>query len=99
MNGTKGPNGGATALAVERRRVLDALRAGRGEALTGPAINLRIGGSSTTHLTTADEHLLYPALHSLEADWRLEAMWLADAGGRRRRVYRRRRLLARSGWI
>ena len=39
--------------------------------------------------------LLYPALHSLEADWKLQAMWLSDANGVRRRIYRKRRLLPR----
>jgi len=40
-----------------------------------------------------DQAFLYPALHSLEADRRLQATWLPDAGGGSRRAYRRRRPL------
>jgi hypothetical protein len=42
-----------------------------------------------------DQSLLYPALHSLEAGWTIQATWQSDAGGANHRTYRRRRLLPR----
>jgi DNA-binding PadR family transcriptional regulator len=86
-------------LASERRRVLEALE---GEALTGPAISRRMhlpwtgAESGTEHAATeGDQSLLYPALHSLEADSTLQSEWLSDASGIRHRTYRRRRLRPR----
>ena len=101
MSRTDNPGKRVTALVGERQRVLEALG---GEALTGPAILLRMGepptaadagaagGAEPGGAEPADASLLYPALHSLEADWRLEAAWLPEAGGVRRRTYRKRRL-------
>ena len=106
MSRTDDPGKRVTALVGERQRVLEALG---GEALTGPAILLRMGEPPTAAegdsaggaqsgdsepggAEPADASLLYPALHSLEADWRLEAAWLPKAGGVRRRTYRKRRL-------
>lgn len=106
MSRTDDPARRVEALAGERKRVLDALR---GEDLTGPAILRRMSEPSTAAEAGAaggtepggaaggsesrDQSLLYPALHSLEADWRLKAAWLPDAGGVRRRTYRKRRLV------
>ena len=102
MSRTDEPGKPVKALAGERRRVLEVLR---GEALTGPAILRRMsepstaadagaaGGAEPGGAEPADASLLYPALHSLEADWRLEAAWLPEAGGVRRRTYRKRRLV------
>jgi len=97
MSETHDPGMRVKALAGERKRVLDALR---GEALTGPAILRRMSERSTAadagaagRAEPGDQSLLYPALHSLEADWRLEATWLPEAGGVRRRTYRKRRLV------
>jgi DNA-binding PadR family transcriptional regulator len=103
MNRIDGPDEGATPLASERRRVLEALD---GEVLTGPAILRRmrerpIGAEAGAEVGAADrvapgdESLLYPAMHSLEADWKLKAMWLPDGDGGRHRTYRKRRLLPR----
>jgi DNA-binding PadR family transcriptional regulator len=82
----------ARALAAERRRVLKALDGG---ALTGPAVMRRISENTGVAAAPGDESLLYPALHSLEAEWRLTATWHSDAHGSPRRTYRRRRLLGR----
>ncbi len=101
MSGTDDPGMRVKALAGERKRVLEVLR---GEALTGPAILRRMGepataaeagetGGAAGGSLPADASLLYPALHSLEADWRLESAWLPEAGGVRRRTYRKRRLV------
>lgn len=103
MSGTAGTGEGSARLADERERVLEALD---GEALTVPAILRRMHERSTGAEAGAghgaeprDQSLLYPALHSLEADWKLQAGWLSDANGMRRRTYRRRRLLPRRpGW-
>jgi hypothetical protein len=99
MSGTDGPGKGVTTLAYERERVLEALD---GEVLTVPAILRRMHERSTGAEAGAvhgaepgDQSLLYPALHSLEADWKLQARWLSDANGMRRRTYRERRLLPR----
>jgi DNA-binding PadR family transcriptional regulator len=73
-------------LSEERKRILDALS---GDNLSGPAISRRTRAESRSN----DESLLYPALHSLEAGWTLQASWVADSAGNRRRTYRRRRLL------
>jgi hypothetical protein len=104
MSRTDDPARRVEALVRERKRVLDALR---GEDLTGPAILRRMSepstaaeagtpasaqlGGAAVDSEPRDQSLLYPALHSLEADWRLEAAWLPDAGGVRRRTYRKRR--------
>lgn len=65
-------------LAEQRRRILAAVGT---EPLSGPAV---------LRLSAADERLLYPALHRLEAEWKLRATWQPDEVGRPRRVYRRR---------
>jgi hypothetical protein len=75
-------------LAAARKRVLRAIDNPGQEALTGPAI-LRLEAEPRT---PADESLLYPALHGLEADWKIEAGWVTDVRGVRHRTYRRRRL-------
>jgi DNA-binding PadR family transcriptional regulator len=89
--------GSAMPLANERRRVLEALG---DEAMTGPAVFRRMRERSIGDATgvgdgvqAGDQAFLYPALHSLEADRRLQATWLPDAGGGSRRAYRRRRPL------
>ena len=99
MSRTGGAGEGSARLACERERVLDALG---GEALSVPAILRRMNERSTRAEVGAshgagpsDQSLLYPALHSLEADWKLQARWLSDANGMRRRIYRKRRLLPR----
>jgi hypothetical protein len=74
----------ADTLANQRHRVLDALA---GDSLSSAAVGRR--------LRPADEALLFPALHGLEASGRLDASWIPDSTGRRRRTYRRRRLLPR----
>ncbi len=89
--------GSAKPLANERRQVLEALD---GEAMTGPAVFRRmrdrsIGDGLRDGVKAGDQAFLYPALHSLEADRKLQASWLADAIGGPRRTYRRRRLLPR----
>ena len=98
MSRTDVASEGSARLARERERVLEALD---GEALSVPAILRRMAERSTggeagaLHGAEAsDQSLLYPALHSLEADWKLQARWLSDANGVRR-VYRKRRLLPR----
>ena len=80
-------------LAAARKRVLRAISNPEQEALTGPAI-LRL---ETEPRTPADERLLYPALHGLEADWKVQAAWVTDADGIRHRTYRTRRPLRRRG--
>lgn len=104
MSRADGRGADAGELAAERRRLLQALD---GEVMTGPALFRRIRErSAETETETGvghavakdDESLLYPALHGLEASWRLQAAWLADPTGKRRRIYRKRRLLpGRSG--
>jgi len=71
--------------ADERTLILDALDAA---SLSGPAISRRVRTAASM-----DESLLYPALHSLEANWTLRARWETDGDGHRRRTYRRRRFL------
>jgi DNA-binding PadR family transcriptional regulator len=97
---TDGPGIGATQLARERKRVIEALEALDGQDPTGQAILRRLRERSTdAEVNTgdgsrpADQSLLYPALHSLEADWLVQAKWLPDANGRQHRTYRKRRLL------
>ncbi len=99
MSGADGRGVEARELAAERTRVLRALD---GEAMTGPAVFRRIrersaGTQAGTDIGQSvakdDESLLYPALHGLEASWRLQAAWSSDASGKKRRIYRRRRLL------
>lgn len=70
----------------EHSRVLSALG---NDELSGPAIFRRMSGAHTR--TAGDQRLLYPALHGLEANWRLRASWLTDASGIPHRVYRRGR--------
>ena len=72
------------------------------QAPTGPAIlrQLERGPAAETasparQLPPGEERLLYPALHSLEADWKIRADWVTDASGIRHRTYRMRRLLPR----
>ena len=88
VRSTGGDNDGGDngLLAAERNRALLALG---DESLTGPAIS----GLTRMEPRPNDESLLYPALHSLEAGWTLQAAWVADSGGNRRRTYHRRRLL------
>ena len=76
-------------LSAERRRVLDALDV---DVLTGPAIARRV---HTDRLDSADQALLYPALYSLEARWKLQAEWLPGQDGVRHRTYRKRHLRPR----
>jgi hypothetical protein len=93
-----GAHSGVAPLARERGLVLEALD---GDVLSGPAIAHRLGSSAGAGRTTepADQALLYPALYSLEARWKLQAEWLPGADGVRHRTYRRRRLLpGRAGW-
>jgi hypothetical protein len=89
-------------LADARERVLVAVDELDGGAATGPAILRRMHErlTDTEHgerlgadPNSGDQSLLYPALHSLEADWRIQARWLPDANGIRYRTYRKRRLL------
>ena len=82
------PRSGTASLADERRRVLEALD---GNALTGPAISLRIDDGRPAH--SGDQAYLYPALYSLEAGWRLRAAWRPGPDGVRHRTYRRRSLI------
>jgi hypothetical protein len=106
MSRADGPNAGkgAIPLARERNRVLEAL--GR-ETLTGSVVFRRMrersngaGAVNAGHAQPGDESLLYPALHSLEAGWKLQATWQSDAGGTKHRAYRKRRLLPRPlGWV
>ena len=107
MSGSVGRGEGAKPakpLADERKRVLEALD---GEALSGPVVFRRIRERSTWPegeaghgMEPGDQSLLYPALHSLEAGWKLQATWQSDAGGAKHRTYRKRRLLPRPlGWV
>jgi DNA-binding PadR family transcriptional regulator len=79
---------GDASFGEHRRRVLEIITELDGEPLTGPSILRRVRERST-----ADESLLYPALHSLEADWVIRAEWQTDADGVGHRTYRKRRLL------
>ena len=99
MSRSEGRGEGAKPLADERKRVLEALDGG---AMTGSAIFRRIrersaGGEAeaSESAQSGDQSLLYPALHSLEAGWTIQATWQSDAGGANHRTYRRRRLLPR----
>jgi hypothetical protein len=91
-------------LEIERKRVLAAVEDLDGGPPTGPVIFRRMQeratGSDSGERPEAgpnqgDQSLLYPVLHSLEADWRVQATWQSDAKGIRHRTYRRRRLLPR----
>jgi hypothetical protein len=100
---TRGDGSAAVSpLADERKRVLAAFEDLGDESLTGPVIFRR----TYERLTDAepadrreagtkpgDQSLLYPALHSLEADWMVHASWVSDSNGVRHRTYRKRRLL------
>jgi hypothetical protein len=98
MSRTNEPNDfrDAKPLAETRKRVLKAL--GR-DSLSGPGISSRLyetpgeTGEAADASRPHDESLLYPALHSLEASWTLQAIWVSDASATRRRTYRRRRFL------
>ena len=101
MNRSDG-SGAVSSLAGERQRVLDAVEDLDGVVLTGPVIFRRMHARSTDAEPGArpeagpnpgDQSLLYPALHSLEADGRVQATWVSDANGLRHRAYRKRRLL------
>jgi hypothetical protein len=103
MNRSDG-SGAVSSLADERQWVLDAVEDLDGVVLTGPVIFRRMHERSTDAEAGArpeagpnpgDQSLLYPALHSLEADWRVQARWLPDANGIWHRTYRKRRLLPR----
>ena len=72
---------------AERRRVLEALGDG---CLTSSAVARRL----RTESTQGAQKLLFPALHSLEADGRLTAGWQTGEDGLARRTYRKRHLLA-----
>ena len=103
MSRTDGAGEKSARLACERERLLEALDC---ETLSVPAILRRLDERSTGAEVGAeygagpsDQSLLYPALHSLEANWRVQARWLSDTNGRRHRIYRKRRLLPReSSW-
>jgi hypothetical protein len=107
MNRSDG-SGAVPSLANERKRVLAAVKDFDGGFLTGPVIFRRMHERSTDAEPGArleagpnpgDQSLLYPALHSLEADGRVQATWVSDANGLRHRTYRKRRLLPhRPGW-
>lgn len=83
------PNGGDddALLSRERHNVFEILG---DDALSGPAILRRMTVRPTE---PGDQRLLYPALHSLEAGFKIRAEWRSDADGARHRVYRKRRLL------
>jgi hypothetical protein len=89
------PPAAGTPLEAARQRVLEAIDAPGQGPLTGPAI-LRLAVDSHT---PPDESLLYPALHGLEADWRVQAGWVTDERGIRHRAYLKRGLLPRPGVI
>ena len=76
-------------LAAALKRALETVDAAAPEPLTGPAI-LKLEGEPPAPV---DERLLYPALHALEADWKIRAEWATDAQGVRHRTYRMRPLL------
>jgi DNA-binding PadR family transcriptional regulator len=92
-----------TPLAAERRQVLAAVASFatiEGSDPTGPAIARRLGIRSTgakpgaeQPANAGDQSLLYPALHSLEAAWRVRATWLPAPDGSLRRTYRERHLI------
>jgi hypothetical protein len=101
MNRSDG-SGAVSSLADERQRVLDAVEDLDGVVPTGPVVFRRMHDRSTDAEPGArpeagpipgDQSLLYPALHSLEADGRVEATWVSDANGLRHRTYRKRRSL------
>jgi hypothetical protein len=103
MNRSDG-SGAASSLAGERQRVLDAVEDLEGMIPTGPVVFRRMYERSTVAEPDArteagpipgDQSLLYPALHSLEADGRVKAAWVLDANGFRHRTYRKRSLLPR----
>jgi len=106
MSRADGPNAGqgASPLVRERNRVLEAL--GR-ETLTGSVVFRRMRERSNGAVALDagrahpdDQSLLYPALHSLEAGWKLQATWQSDASGTKHRTYRERRPLPRPlGWV
>ena len=104
MSRSDGAGEGAKPLADERKRVLEALD---GEALSGSVVFRRMrertngaGAVNAGHAQPGDQSLLYPALHSLEAGWKLQATWQSDASGTKHRTYRKRRLLPRPlGWV
>jgi hypothetical protein len=72
-------------LAKERQRVLEALA-------DAPLSSSGVVGRIHTAPAEVDQSLLFPALHGLEADGRLQAAWRSDANGVPHRTYRRRRL-------
>jgi hypothetical protein len=97
MNTTGSLNESRARLAAELERVLYALD---GDAMTSSAIAHRMrdrpteaGTETASRAAAGDQRLLFPALHGLEADWRLQAKWLPDANGVSHRAYRKRRLL------
>jgi hypothetical protein len=103
MNRSDG-SGGVASFANERKRLLAAVEDLDGANATGPVIFHRVHERLTdtepeeppeAGPKPGDQSLLYPALHSLEADWMVQATWLSDADGIRHRTYRRRRLLPR----
>jgi hypothetical protein len=63
--------------------------------MTDPAAEAKTGTGpgADRAISPDDQALLYPALHSLEADWGLKAAWLPDANGVPHRTYTKRRLL------
>ena len=99
MNRSDG-SGAARSLAAERKRLLAVVEDLDGANATGPVIFRRMRecatgaepqGGPEAGPNPGDQSLLYPALHSLEADGRAEATWQSDAKGIRHRIYRRRR--------
>ncbi|MGD0248747.1 MAG: hypothetical protein ABSB75_06805 [Candidatus Limnocylindrales bacterium] len=97
VNTTGSSNESRALLAAERERVLYALD---GDAMTSSAIARRMrdrptetGTETASRAAAGDQRLLFPALHGLEADWRLQAEWLPDSNGVPHRAYRKRRLL------
>ena len=104
MRRNKGPAAADTPLEAARKRVLQAVDVLGPEAMTGSVIFRRMSDRSAETETGAgrgiqpgDQSLLYPALHSLEADWEVQAAWVTDANGIHHRTYRKRRLLPRPG--
>jgi DNA-binding PadR family transcriptional regulator len=75
-----------TSLVAERHQILAALA---GDALTSSAVARRLPAPAAE----TDQSLLFPALHSLEADGCLKAEWRSGPDGLLHRTYRRRRLL------
>ena len=102
MSRSEGRGEGARPLADERKRVLEAFD---GVTLSGPAVFRRIRERSACAEGEAGHGMepgdrFGPALHSLEAGWKLQAAWQSDAGGTKHRTYRKRRLLPRPlGWV